>query len=295
MPGRSPTSTPTPWKKSSRAACSSLDVPEHQIGLPDASRGLSWALFHPNGTTGGSVIGDGIAVNSGVLNPELLTERYGPGVGTTWAKSRLRDRIDAVIAHEIAEGRAGSHEGAEALAAGTEWPVSEGARRILRLDGGEGPMIHNITAGHFGPDGSVTKPMDRRVVERLLRELGDGTTLCGWAVRFEDGCVILPWKGGVTNRVAEEFAIRLRRETGCAWPTASTGASSRRTNGSGWRGNGRSRAESSCGGGWHWWFAHQCSGCDMKTLVGKPPGPPAAKASYFSDRSGPDTILAPQT
>jgi hypothetical protein len=109
-----------------------LDVPEHQIGLPDASRGLPWAVFHPNGTTGGSVIGEKIAVNSGVLNPELLTERYGPEVGKTWAESRLRDRIDAVIAHEVAEGQAGTHEGAEARAAETELPVSQGTRRILR-------------------------------------------------------------------------------------------------------------------------------------------------------------------
>jgi hypothetical protein len=35
-------------------------------------------------------------------------------------------------------------------------------------------------------------------------------------VRFEDGCVILPWKGRKTNRVAEDFAITLQQEMGCA-------------------------------------------------------------------------------
>jgi hypothetical protein len=40
--------------------------------------------------------------------------------------------IDAVIVHEAAEGRAGTHEGAEVLAAETDLPVSEGTRRILR-------------------------------------------------------------------------------------------------------------------------------------------------------------------
>jgi hypothetical protein len=114
-----------------------LGVPEHQIGLPDASRGLPWAVFHPNGTTGGSVIGDKIAVNSGVLNPELLAERYGPETGKTWAISRLRDRIDAVIAHEVAEGKAGTHEGAEQLAAETDLPVSEGTKSILRSMAGK--------------------------------------------------------------------------------------------------------------------------------------------------------------
>jgi hypothetical protein len=59
-----------------------------------------------------------------------------------------------------------------------------------------------------------------RIVRRLLTELGhagdDGAPrLGGWRVRFEDGCVILPWKGGRTNHIAEEFAIRLQQETGC--------------------------------------------------------------------------------
>jgi len=60
-----------------------------------------------------------------------------------------------------------------------------------------------------------------RVVRKLLAEMGgtdaDGEpTLGGWKVRFEDGCVILPWLGGTANRVAEEFAIRLHRQTGCS-------------------------------------------------------------------------------
>jgi hypothetical protein len=115
-----------------------LGVPENQMGLPDRSRGLPWATFHPNGMTGGSVEGVNIAVNSGALNPDLLTERYGPEVGKLWAKSRLRDRIDAVIAHELAEAQTGTHEGAEELAAETELAVSEGTRRILRAMAGRG-------------------------------------------------------------------------------------------------------------------------------------------------------------
>ena len=131
-----------------------FDLPDRVIGLPDESRGLPWATFHPNGVTGGSVIGEAIAVNSGVLNPELLTERYGPAVGKTWAKSRLRDRIDAVIAHEIAEGKAGTHEGAELLAAETDLPVSEGDQSHTSGHGRKEPMIHNITAGPVEYPGS---------------------------------------------------------------------------------------------------------------------------------------------
>jgi hypothetical protein len=81
-------------------------------------------------------------------------------------------------------------------------------------------LIHNITAGYFDETGAVARPLDMRIVRLLLAELGstdtDGLpTLDGWKVRFEDGCAILPWQGGRTNHVTEEFAIRLQQETGC--------------------------------------------------------------------------------
>jgi hypothetical protein len=81
-------------------------------------------------------------------------------------------------------------------------------------------MIHDLTAGHFDAAGVVLKPIDLHIARRLLADLGsenaDGVpTLDGSKVRFEDGCIVLPWKGGGTNRVAEEFARRLQRETGC--------------------------------------------------------------------------------
>jgi hypothetical protein len=82
-------------------------------------------------------------------------------------------------------------------------------------------MIHNPTAGFFDQHGSVIRPIDLEFVRRLLDELGEvdatgSPTLGGWKVRLEDGCVILPWKGSSTNRVAEAFAIRLQQATGCA-------------------------------------------------------------------------------
>jgi hypothetical protein len=81
-------------------------------------------------------------------------------------------------------------------------------------------VIHNLTAGFFDSNGAITKPLDMGVVRTLLAEFGEidasGTpTLGGWKVRFEDGCVILPWKGGRTNRVAEAFGVRLQEATGC--------------------------------------------------------------------------------
>ena len=72
----------------------------------------------------------GVAVDSGVLNPDLLKGEKG---GRIWRKARLRDRIDAIITHEYEELRhSGSHVAALKAAAKTELPISDGARRLCR-------------------------------------------------------------------------------------------------------------------------------------------------------------------
>jgi hypothetical protein len=81
-------------------------------------------------------------------------------------------------------------------------------------------MIHDLTVGHFDAAGVILKPLGLYIIRRSLAELGgedaDGVrTLGGWKVRIEDRCIVLPWKGETTIRVAEEFALRLQRETGC--------------------------------------------------------------------------------
>jgi hypothetical protein len=87
-------------------------------------------------------------------------------------------------------------------------------------------MIHDLTIGHLDPAGirerrrTVLKPLEKDVVDRLLKELGgtdsDGhPTLGGARVRFEEGYLVVPWLGGWINRVSEEFALRMWRETGC--------------------------------------------------------------------------------
>ena len=88
-------------------------------------------------------------------------------------------------------------------------------------------MIHILTMGHLDPSALgrrqaiVLRPLDRGIVDRLLRELG-GTdeqgrpTLDGVPVEIKDGTVACRWwVGGYCNRVAEEFALRLQEETGC--------------------------------------------------------------------------------
>src|SRR5207237_7171299 len=84
-----------------------------------------------------------------------------------------------------------------------------------------------LTMGHLDPSAVsrsqavVLRPLDRGIVNRLLQELGgtDGQghpTLDGVPVEIGGGTVACRWwVGGYCNRVAEEFALRLQKETGC--------------------------------------------------------------------------------
>ena len=87
-------------------------------------------------------------------------------------------------------------------------------------------MLHRLTIGHLDPAAVQrrqtvpTKALEMHVVHRLLHELGetdaDGTvTLGGCKVRFHNAALSCHWMGGKTNPVAEEFALRMSRETGC--------------------------------------------------------------------------------
>ena len=110
-----------------------LDIPEQQIGASDHLRGVAWRVFFPHERDGGgNGPGGRLNVDSGVLNPELLTNDYGEKAGAMWARSRLRDRIDAIIIHEEAESQSGGHEEALARAPQTHRPISQRARQILR-------------------------------------------------------------------------------------------------------------------------------------------------------------------
>jgi hypothetical protein len=105
-----------------------LCIPEDKIGADDPRAGKPWRVFDPEEGTGGS-ISTGIVIDSGVLNPDLLKGKKG---GRVWAMENLRNRIDAIIAHEWAEDQTLDHGEALKAAARTELPVGSGARRILR-------------------------------------------------------------------------------------------------------------------------------------------------------------------
>jgi hypothetical protein len=72
----------------------------------------------------------GAVVDSGVLNPQLLKGQKG---GRIWPKMRLKNRIDATIAHQYEELHAGGkHVQAVKNAAKTELKISIEARRLNR-------------------------------------------------------------------------------------------------------------------------------------------------------------------
>ena len=70
-----------------------------------------------------------IVVDSGVLNPDLLKGKHGERL---WPKARLRDRIDAIIAHEWAEAQTLDHDEALNEVPKTDLPVRAPRRRSRR-------------------------------------------------------------------------------------------------------------------------------------------------------------------
>jgi hypothetical protein len=109
-----------------------LGIPNDRIGSNDHDHGLSGAAFNPYERDGGGNNPNGpVNVDSGVFNPELMTKAYTKKTAKLWRKSRLRDRIDAIIAHEISEADHGTHEAALKMAPKTELPINDRARRIL--------------------------------------------------------------------------------------------------------------------------------------------------------------------
>jgi hypothetical protein len=119
------------YATSAGAILNSAYRPTVNSGQPDYGGDGRWRAFDPYRRIGGANT-TGVVVYPGVLNPEL---RKGWKGGRIWTKMKLQDRIDAIIAHEYEELRAGG-EHAEAIkiksAAKTELPISDKARRLNR-------------------------------------------------------------------------------------------------------------------------------------------------------------------
>ncbi len=109
-----------------------LGIPPEEVGSGDGGQGIRHTAFMAHERTGGgNVPGKRLTVDSGVFNPELFKD-LGPEVSSSWAKSRLKDRLDAIIAHEYTEAATGGHMDAVRDSADTRLPIREGARRLLR-------------------------------------------------------------------------------------------------------------------------------------------------------------------
>ena len=110
-----------------------IELGIHSDRIGPRKYGYPHRAFWPEETTGGGNVPSGrLTVDSGVFNTELMANR--PEAGAVWARSKLRDRIDAIIAHEDAESQTGDHDHdlAEVMAPDSALPITQAARRILR-------------------------------------------------------------------------------------------------------------------------------------------------------------------
>ena len=67
------------------------------------------------------------------MNPELLSASYDQAAQETWKRTRIKDRAQAVITHELAEHECdGDHELALTAGPKTRLPISHAARELHR-------------------------------------------------------------------------------------------------------------------------------------------------------------------
>ena len=114
-----------------------VGVSEPYVGTVDVEHRIDRRAFFPDQSVGGrNIHRRGINLDSGILNPDLIDDRTDPALSLLWRKARLRDRADAVIAHEFEEASGAmalQHEEATQKAADTELLISDAARLLLRV------------------------------------------------------------------------------------------------------------------------------------------------------------------
>ncbi len=110
-----------------------LGIDPAKIGVGDPDHDIRHAALMPHEVDGRGNTPDGrINLDGGILNEDLF-ERLGPEASDAYAKARLRDRMDAVIAHEYEDAKGGgSHEYALEHAPKTELPIRSEARELAR-------------------------------------------------------------------------------------------------------------------------------------------------------------------
>jgi hypothetical protein len=110
-----------------------LGISKGRIGANDRLHGIEGRAFNPYERDGGGFNAAGqLNVDSGALNPDLMSKNCRRKVSKVWAKLASRHRQDALIAHEDAEWKTGSHEAALEAAPRTDLPISDESRAFLR-------------------------------------------------------------------------------------------------------------------------------------------------------------------
>ncbi len=110
-----------------------IGVPTDRIGEGSPLHGIKHATFHWRERTGGGVSANGrITLDSGIFNTELLTKDYGEETAKIWRNMRLKPRMEAISAHELAEAESGSHLEALKAATETRLKVSDEANELLQ-------------------------------------------------------------------------------------------------------------------------------------------------------------------
>lgn len=111
-----------------------LGLADEQMGARDTTRHLEHHVFYPQEREcGGYNRAGGITVDSGIMNTAVMDGPYGEACGKLWRRTKLKARIEAVIAHEAAEhAHGGDHELALIAAPETKLPISHAARELLR-------------------------------------------------------------------------------------------------------------------------------------------------------------------
>ena len=109
-----------------------LGLTKEQMGARDHERGSRHFSFFPNDTEGSTVSHAGqVTLDSGLMNPELLAN-YDEAAQGARKRTRIADRAQAIIAHELAEHEHGDHELALIAGPETPLPISHAARELLR-------------------------------------------------------------------------------------------------------------------------------------------------------------------
>jgi len=111
-----------------------LGLTNHQMGARDPDRMSEHHCFFPEDREGGTVSFVGqVTLDSGLMNPELLTRNYDEATRKLWQRTRIGARAQAIIAHELAEHEY-DHDHELALIAGPETKlcISQEARELLR-------------------------------------------------------------------------------------------------------------------------------------------------------------------